>query len=207
MKLYKFFKKPNKDLSKIPNAEFSIQQKYPLYAITQDKDLAKAFIKTRNMDLFLYKVDDVSKESIDDIVNAKRNRMIQEYEFNTKVHRHTSEEKDLYIKVVMTESEIDLVMEYGDSGEIMNIIQDWIPIEIFEDDVYDALQQLLYIKCMQFATGTDGYETTVIDRLDFPVRFDLFSIFLYTYGDTLSPEFFEYSKMTDHPVTESPIHN
>ena len=51
MKVYKFFKIPDENDRK--NAH--IEERYPLYAITNDKELAKRFKHDRNMKKFIYK--------------------------------------------------------------------------------------------------------------------------------------------------------
>lgn len=206
MKVYKFYRKPSEDLMKIPNSEFSIQQKYPLYAITGDKRIAKLFRKTRNMDLFLEKIDDLEKEVVDDLLVSKRSRILEKLELETRINKNTKEESVKYVTVLMTESEFDLISEYGDSGEILNIMTEWVPFEVFSEKMKHVLEKVAYQKSMNFATGYGAYEDNAYGLLELPIRFDLFGIFLYMYSHMLSPEFFLYSQYKDIPDTSDVIH-
>jgi hypothetical protein len=71
MKLYKFFKIPEKN----ERDDTDIEDKYVLYAITNNKKLAKRFKKERNMNKFIIKVhEDITKEEYSEICNSSNNR-------------------------------------------------------------------------------------------------------------------------------------
>lgn len=203
MKVYKFFKKPTEEMKNIPLSEFSLQQKYPLYALTVDKKLAKKFRKGRNMDLFIEKVDDIEREYVDEYLRAKRDRLLDTLVFESYVF---GKGKPKYISVVLTDSEFNLVSEYGDTGQILNYIpyESWISTIIFSENVRRILNGVYYEKSMNFAQAKgineDGY-------LNLPIRFDLFGIFLLTYKDTFSNDFFNTIKCMDEYEGSNVIHS
>lgn len=188
MKVYKFYKKPTEELKNIPVSEYSLKQKYPLYAITPEKKMAKRFRKSRDMNKFIEKVDDIDDDIVDSYILSKRERLLDLLTLETFVLDKTKSDPR-YVNVVMTDSEFNLVSEYGDTGQILNYIPDesWLPTNIFSEKTKRILNGIYYEKSMCFAQvrgiNEDGY-------LALPLKFDLFGIFLLTYGHILSPDFF-----------------
>ena len=72
MRVWRFYKKPTK-VNEIPET-ISEEEKFPLYAITNDKKLAKEFMKTRDMSIFTVKKDtEVGKSEYAEIVSKNSN--------------------------------------------------------------------------------------------------------------------------------------
>lgn len=108
MKVYEFFKIPDKD----DKDEIDLECKYVLYAITNNKEYAKRFKEDRNMDKFIYKVHEgIDKEEYAELCNNERGAVLGFYPlmtvFNDKHTRKNATEK----KVLMTYWEKQLTEE------------------------------------------------------------------------------------------------
>ena len=109
MKVYKFFKIPDDDDSR----EYELEDKYVLYAITNNKKYAERFKEDRNMKRFIYKVyDDVSKEEYADICNNDNNRgaVLEVHKLTTIFNNHTRANR-VEKEVLMTNWEKQIVNE------------------------------------------------------------------------------------------------
>lgn len=107
MKVWRFYKKPETDSSEIP-PNVSITDKYPLYAITCDKKLAKRFIRERNQDKFILRMDDdVDKSDYAEFANMNRSTVLDIYIIDTNDEKG----KAVSVEVLMTMNEYQYVEE------------------------------------------------------------------------------------------------
>ena len=94
MKVWKFYKINSEELPTRHNfsEEEIVEYKYPLYAITNSKKLAKEFIKDRDMKKFIKIVStDVDKEEYSEFANKNLNSVLIEYKIITKAHLNGKE--------------------------------------------------------------------------------------------------------------------
>lgn len=78
MKLYKFYQVHSKEeLRSIQ--DLSLEDKYILYAFTNDKKIRKVFKETRNMKKFLEIVTPITKEEWEEFANQERGKLLDIY--------------------------------------------------------------------------------------------------------------------------------
>ena len=110
MKIYKFFKIPDND----DHIDIEIERKYVLYAITNKKKYAERFKEDRNMDKFIFKVDeDVSPEEYADICNDDNNRgnVLELYALTTIFNKQHTKQNSEQREVLMTHWERQMIEE------------------------------------------------------------------------------------------------
>lgn len=154
MKVWRFYKKPETDIDKIPDS-VSIIDKYPLYAITCEKKLAKRFMKERNMDKFILRTDnDAEKEEYSYFANSHRSTVLELHKLDTV----DVNDKVISVEVLMTMNEYQYV------EETMNVpLFDeswWYPMpmpNIFNKDIRKALRKLGYTQAYKLYLGTAEY--------------------------------------------------
>lgn len=200
MKIYKFYKKPDKEHENmIIRNDYDLMTKYPLYALTNDKKLAKKFRKTRNMKMFLEKVDDMDNEQYVMFAKKHRGRVIVSTTLETVLDKNTENQKVAYATVIATDNELNYLMESIDTGQILNlVIQNWVPIQIFTEEVQSFLKDLLYDKVTAFIAASsteDKYMVGDYEMIDLPIEFDQLYAFYIIYNDILTSGFFEEIKL------------
>ena len=185
MKVWRFYKKPTKG-DEIPEG-ISEEDKFPLYAITNDKKLAKEFMRTRNMDIFMVKKNtEVSKSEYADLANKYRSAVLIKKDLLTSKDKYTDKQEVYEIPVVMTVFEKITVEE-----PVLPIDdeQTWMTLMpspyIFNNKILKALKLLDYeqkyrIFKLDFShvSGDEAYETPsyYVDTVEF---------FVETFGETL----------------------
>ena len=154
MKVWKFYKIT--DANDVPEyANLSeddvITYKYPLYAITNSKKLAKEFMKDRDMKKFIKVVSkDFDKEEYAEFANSNLNSVLIDYKIITKAHVNGKESHCQYVKtniVITTWERLFIedqnVPEFDDESW-------WTFIApspyIFKDPYIDALRKTQYLK-------------------------------------------------------------
>lgn len=142
MKVYKFFKIP----SRHDRDNIDIEQKYVLYAITNNKEFANRFKEERNMKKFIYKVHDgVSKEEYAEMCNEDRTAVLELYRLRTVLNNnHTlnnSEERE----ILMTYWEKQLIDEPPSLLEDEAYWKDMPYPLLFKNKYVDVLNTLQYI--------------------------------------------------------------
>ena len=186
MKIWKFIKKPGKD---DPFQYDNIEYKYPVYAIASNKKDAKEFIRTRNQDKFIKIVHDLEEDEYTEYLNAHRGKLLSNVKLETIKGKNTNNQIPMEVDVLITDSELNFVMEMVDTAGILNIIKNWIPIDIFRDDIREALSNLNYDKAATFSGyGNVNADFDMIYEIGY--SFDQFGTFLALYGDTMSDDFF-----------------
>lgn len=110
MKCYKFYKVPPENESDISKKNH-ISDRYVLYGITNNKELAKLFMKQRNMKRFILMKDHMEKEEYASFVNRNRSCLLQEYPLTTVINKYTKKEKIININIVLSYDEELMIME------------------------------------------------------------------------------------------------
>ena len=149
MKVYKFFKVPDKN----DRDEVDLDHKYILYAMTNNKEYAKRFKEDRNMKKFIYKVhNDISKEEYIEMCNHDRGSILELHELVTIFdNNHTFNNKEKR-KVLMTYTERQLV------EEPMTLLDDestWHSMPyplIFKSKYFNMLDKFQYLNYYKLMT-------------------------------------------------------
>lgn len=200
MKIYRFFKKPTGNIAK--NQKLALNEKYALYAITPEKKLAKKFRQTRNMDVFIENDTSLSKDESDEYFRRNRERILDLLEFETYIDK-TGVPK--FAKVLMTESEFNFVSEYTDTGSILGLVNNFIPVQIFKHEIQEMFDILYYQKAAAFVGASEYSDYSEDGCVDMDARFDMLGTFILLYGDCLSDGFYENIHLTRRPSGDDVI--
>lgn len=148
MTIWRFYIKPSK---------LSSNREYELYAITNKKKLAKAFMNTRRMDLFVIKKSEEDKDAWIEFANENRGAVLDFYKLQTSVI-----EDDNYVlkntKVPITFFEYQNVDSDQIESEAMTpeFWDQMPPYIIFNEKILDALRNLEYVESQRFFLGFYG---------------------------------------------------
>ena len=195
MKLYKFYKKPDNEHI-IYDDIFSVKDKYPLYAFTNNKEFCQIFINQRNMEKFIMITSKVTKEEFVDYANTNRACMLDmnEYmhlgEYVNKKRIRTNSKK---VRILSTWQEKEMC-EQGleDSAITLSEYVEYVAIPyLFKKKYIDALSLIEYTSFWKLV----GNSETVMDILndgeesdmDYSapnVLYDEFKIFIKLHGYT-----------------------
>ena len=195
MKVYKFYKSPSDEVL-AGAGDLSIEDKYPLYAMTSNKEYASEFRTSRNMDKFIEIVSDIDKSDWVDIANKFNGNLLKYYKYDT-LKKYTDEPKPKMkeIEVLSTWHEREWVGQYSDDfmiDLIRNKISKSVTPFIIKDKYRSALDTLQYTSFWKFMIGinraidimTAEEECEHGDFVPPMCEIDKFSLFLYLFGDT-----------------------
>lgn len=112
-----------------------------LYAYTDQKELARKFESTRDMNIF-YKIKKViSKDALNSLAEEYQNKYLNEYELNT-YDTNTGYKCKVYI--VMTQEEYMTVLA-SDAGILVGLNSHcFYDPRIFKDEIQEALNEIYY---------------------------------------------------------------
>lgn len=190
MKIYKFFKIPDEN----EKDDIDIERKYILYAITNNKEIAKRFKKDRNMEKFIYKTHSgITKEEYADMCNENRSSVLEYHKLRTVFDDYHTKSNSKEVTVLMTNWEYQLV---EDVDTIMaNDIWRNLPYPlIFNKKYLNALNTLEYIN-MYKIINIDILPFEIIEKIDEyfnnddysapNIIYDELSVFIRIIKDTL----------------------
>lgn len=168
MKIYQFFRDGSNDQI----ADDQTIEKYPLYAVTNNKKYAKIFRESRKNAHFIEKTYSGTKEECLEYMNRHRGEVLDWYGLNTRKNLGS-------VKVLMTEFECDNVLE---SSERMSPVFDangYVPPNIFKRKIYECLEYIGYPQAyLMYALEYDYQSCTdAIEFLD-ELRIDALMVFL-----------------------------
>lgn len=140
MKIWRFYLKPDKD---------NKNKHYDLYAITNKKEYAKHFMKTRDMKRFIVKCSKDDKETYRDFANENRAQVLDEHELVTKTVNKNGLYGSTKVDFIMTEAEYqtcngDEFMDVNIDTESFWEERECLPPKVFKDKIKDALIYLEY---------------------------------------------------------------
>ena len=148
MKVYKFFKIPDENDVR---DNIDLEQKYVLYAMTNNKEYAERFKEDRNMKKFIYKVySGVDKEEYAEMCNHDRGSVLELRSLVTIFDNHTMKNA-VKKKVLMTYWEYQLMDQ---PNTILDDEESWksMPYPLIFKSKYvkmlEALQYVTYYKLM-----------------------------------------------------------
>lgn len=161
---------------------------YQLYAITNKKEYAKEFKKTRNMNKFIVNDSKLDFDDWKEFANQNRGAVLDIMAFNTKCEMKNG----FYgLKPVMVLCTLDEYQTCSEEDVQICIFEEEffrdIPnYKIFDKRLLHALETIQYTYTYDMFTSwghpvDDGEEPTAPE-----LRIDEFSVFVNTYGETLS---------------------
>ena len=179
MKIWRFYLKPKKNDS---------NERYNLYAITNNKKYANYFMNTRNMDRFFVKCTKEDKETYSNFANDNRSNVLDEFEL---VCRHIGNDKLLChkrIKVVITFYEYQCVNGDEFQCEITSSPDWWIragDYKKFNNKLKNALRILEYINSYKIYSMPFGSLDEEDDDYSAPdIWIDELGALISLFGDT-----------------------
>lgn len=138
MKVWRFYIIPEKDNEK---------RRYDLYAITNNKEFAKKFKKERDMNKFVVRSTNETKESYAEFANNNLSYVLDYRTFITKTITENKKYTTTDVKILSTfyeqqccDSNIQ-VMEALDTSEW----RDAIPYKVYKKKIEEALRVLEYV--------------------------------------------------------------
>ena len=151
--------------------------KLKLYAYTDDKRLASMFESFRDMTKFKKKKRHITKEEVNNLARNNRISYLKPYELNT-YDRFNNIEYSILTAITIDESLLiqSKCANITCGGTIFaNCL---IPSYIFNEEIKDSLDIILYTKCNEYMTTKDD--------LVYPeFKPDELSIFIRYYGKTI----------------------
>lgn len=149
MKVYKFFKIPDKN----EKHDIDIERKYVLYAITNNKEYAERFKDDRNMKKFICKTHkNITKEEYADMCNEDRSAVLEYRTLITIFDNHTRN-NIVEKKVLMTYWEAQLLDEPNSALDDDGLWRSMPYPLIFKSKYRDCLNILQYITFYKLMTA------------------------------------------------------
>lgn len=152
MKVWRFYKIPgNGDIDHL-----SLEDKYPLYAFTTNKDLAKSFMESRDMKKFIKRASKMETEEYQKLAEHNRLCELKEHTFTTFRHKYTEKEERIGVSLAVTLNESCIIEDTPlmiQSEEFWDNLKPWGNPELFCKDLQDALISLDYWLNYQIYNG------------------------------------------------------
>ena len=199
MKIWRFYEVP-KDDGRL-RSEDEYRHDYTLYAVTQVKKLAKKFREQRDMNLFIEKSSNVDVDSGEQFITAHRERLLLEDYFETVIEDRRGNREPVFVKVVHTENEAEYLKEVTDSNQILYMIGKYLPMDLFESELQQALVDIKYHEFVNFMV--EGYGNSPDGFYNMNYQYDMFRTFMMLYVNKYKTEFLksiEYK--TEEEITE-----
>lgn len=196
MKLYQYFRKNDDSIR--DNGIDSI----PIYALTVDKDQAKVFEHSRDMNQFVKKVFKGSSDVCTEYINKHRGSLLDYYELKT----FDNEKHQYEVLVLMTDIEYEML----DFDSIQLRVLDDIPTidpTIFKDKYLEDLIVIGYAaiavcKMRSYNRSTKNIRYW-IDTNDIDMKIDELMCFIKLFSDTIDlvhfgEEILDYSELDEN---------
>lgn len=150
MKVYKFFRISDEYIQNLPGYDsWNIQSKYPLYAFTNNKSLAKRFEKERKKNLFIKVINNMSREEYANFAMNNRGNDLKIQRLLSVTDKDTKKQKIIQIEVLLTQNEyvncnepFSPVYDEGWWGYILSTF--YTDPYVFNEDLRQALRILDY---------------------------------------------------------------
>ena len=189
MKVYKFFKIPNDN----DDRDMYLEDKYVLYAITNNKEYAKRFKEDRNMDKFIYQVNKgVTKEEYAQMCNENRGSVLMIHSVDTVMDKPRVRKNIVEKKVLITYWEKQLIEEPMLPFENEEFWRHMPPPHIFKDKYVKALKKIEYITYYKLMNApymshnmANKLSETDDDYSGPSIIYDELSVLIHTIEDTL----------------------
>lgn len=176
MKVWRFYIKPKKD---------SVDKAYTLYALTNNKEKAKIFMETRNMDRFYTRCTKEDKDVYTVLANENRDCVLDFHSFTTKTKMKNGFYGKENVSILSTEYEhISSTDEYN-TGCSFNNEYFWNTApnpKIFSKQIKNALSKLQYNQSFYIFNNDPIIDAPDYASPDFWI--DEYGVFIQTFKDT-----------------------
>lgn len=199
MKVWKWYKNLTKEQYEA-SQNLKIEDRYPLYAFTNDKKIRDLFRKMRNKERYIELKSKMTEEEYVNFVNNHRGCLLEYHKYSKIVGYEKDSTDPLMedIRLLTTWDEKEYVQSsiesFSDTGSGLCIQTYPFPPFVFNDKYFKALHKLQYVdywKLYTPATLDSDDEATLkalgadIDYSYPTVIFDEFAIFVNLFGDML----------------------
>lgn len=193
--VYRFYKKPDKELMDEEYSDLSIEDKYPLYAYTNSKEMRNGFLEVRNPDKFIELKSKMSKEDYINFANGHSSQRLDIYKYShCKGYEKDRSEPILEdIEVISTWQEKEFVEAYSENGMFDGDIDYKFFPFLFKKKYYKALEILKFFDIWKLYSDANNYEHFMSeDEIDkylsygFPsISYDELNVFIMLHGNTM----------------------
>lgn len=194
MKIWKWYKVPPEEhAGQLSN--LSVEDKYPLYAFTDDKKLRDLFRETRNTEKFIEMKSDIDKEEFVAFANHHNGCQLKMYDFDRFIKYPSRAEEDdppyepefETVQVLATWSEREITQSaletFSDSGGGQCAQTYPFSPLVFQDKYVRALELLQYIKFWTLYSSENVSDMEEFMLAGFNIDID------YSYPDVTYDEF------------------
>lgn len=152
-----------------------------IYAYTNNNALAKRFIETRDMTKFVYKTDNIDKETFNQYVLKYKSQLLVDSKLVTQ--KNITEKQIISLPVTQLEEE----QVYVNADKILEELSKYTnnTAQLFNDEILSALDKLKYFDIYNFYNYHNIYYQSVIMPSDLNLNVDYLSLFIYFSGNTL----------------------
>jgi hypothetical protein len=203
--VYRFYKKPSDEAYEASkdDEDLSLEDKYPLYAFTNDKEIRDEFISVRNRERFIEIKSKMERSEYRDFANSNNHQLLKKYKFS-----HLKEYKDHGgpeiedIEIVSTWSEKEFIEAFADAGLAND--NEGITSETSGDEKYrffpfmlkekyvEALSTIEYLNHWKLYGKPEYYYELLTDNeqelMDYSypsTSYDELNLFILLFGDTM----------------------
>lgn len=200
MRMYRYYRKDamSEEEAIARNKRNDINSRYPLYAVTVEKEHAKEFEHERDMSKYFkftsdYDEDDEDeKTEIQKYLNRHRGCIIEPYPLEAASGKHTRKEKRYTVTMYITMNEKQEVQEMTNFLQDPVFWKDMPSAYVFRKDFKDALNKLRYEDQRKlFTSGNYAMYIADLDYADPGYEYDELNIFIKIFGEYLNPKFFK----------------
>lgn len=208
-----------RDEAEMIDCHMELKDRYPLYAITTDKKLAKRFIKERNMKQFIYTV--IKKDSDSDTAEYMRGHQgckLNTYDLETFVDKFTKRQDSRFVNILATDDEVSYMGNTIETYHVLDLLtKEYIPSSIFTEEIYEILKYIGYVAMERFVTtnkcvagggvgnivvGPDEDFDLISASLSdlYRFNFDQFNVFVALHENLLGSGFYEAVQYREEPL-------
>jgi hypothetical protein len=179
-----------------------LSDKYPLYAYTDKKKYARRFMKERDMHQFVHLTIERDGDEVDKWCKKHQGQELQISKLQTYVYKNTNKQTIKFVPVLLTNSELNFVLESIDSGGMMHYIAPKIiQPSIFKSSIEECLDHLGYTGIANyildemkfFSNATTDVIAPYYKASDYeldPMTYDQYGSFILIYKNILTPYFY-----------------
>lgn len=197
MKIWKWYKNLT-DEQYDSSSNLALEDKYPLYAFTNNKKYKELFREMRKKEAFIEMKDYMTDEEYVKFANKYRGLLLDMHPFSRIIGRNGREPKFQDVPILTTWDEKDMteaaIQSFSDSGSGMGVQEYPFSPIIFREKYFNALHILQYVDHWKLFTTNDisSYEEQMMQKLGVDIdysypdlRFDEFKVFINLYSDIL----------------------
>lgn len=150
------------------------KDKFPLYALTTNKNHMKAFLSGRKDDAFICKKSNEDKDDVIEYMNKNRGKVLKYYKLTT--YQGNDLRNGIEIKILMCEDEYNVLDEMMESHSILNDIP-YVTPDIFKKKIQKHLFDILYVTSYQLFTS-NPVDTMELDYPNADYEYDELGVFV-----------------------------